>query len=60
MIAHGHHHADIPRYTRRQIDLFYREALARERAARADRIEDLALAFHGKHAAKAAAKLRQR
>lgn len=38
----------IGRYTRRQIDLYYREACRREAAARADRIEDVAAAFGGK------------
>ena len=33
-------------YTRRQLDLFYREAKRRQHHARADRMEDLRVAYH--------------
>lgn len=38
----------LPHYTRRQLALYNRYALAAEAAARADRIEDTLAAFQGK------------
>ncbi len=40
--------ADVRTYTARQINLFYKQVLKRKNLERADRIDDVSLAFTGK------------
>lgn len=58
MIAQGHDAAALGGYTRRQIELYYREAAQREACARADRIEDIAAALNAKDVPKITRALR--
>lgn len=47
LIDHGHDWPWIERATARQLALFYRTAVQRERALRAERIEDVNAGFTG-------------
>ena len=60
LIAHGHRQGDLPHYTLRQIELYYREAMALDSHGRADRIEDVNIAFVSKKISEIVKKLRKR
>lgn len=47
LIGHGHHWPTIKEYTRRQMALFYEEALQAGREARADLISDINIGMWG-------------
>jgi hypothetical protein len=47
LIDHGHRWPEIQNYTRRQMALFFEEALHRERQARADFLNDVNLGMWG-------------
>lgn len=52
LIASGHEVERIGKYTGRQIDLYYRAAIKRQRRQRAERISDVNLAMNGGSEAK--------